>query len=440
MAIIEMLMPSLGESVFEATVLGWLKNEGDPISEDESALEVATDKVDTEVPSVHEGVIHKILVKEGEVAKVGQALALIEIEGEGEEPTEAPATAETETETAPQAPQTETQSPSAPTATGETASGDNRFYSPLVRTIAKTENISSEELANIPGSGRDNRVTKADILAYLENRTAGATTQEVAKPATNVSNGQTPQPTFTPAPVSVSGDDEIIEMDRMRKMIAERMVASKHTAPHVTSFVEADVTGIVNWRNKVKNTFAQKHGEKITFMPIFIEAIAKALNDFPMMNVSVDGDNIIRRKDINIGIAVALPSGNLIVPVIRNADRLNLTGLTKAINDLAVRARENKLRPDELSGGTYTVSNIGSFGNISGTPIIMQPQVGILALGAIVKKPAVIETPDGDMIGIRQKMILSHSYDHRVVDGALGGMFVKRVGEYLEAFDTQLSV
>ena len=304
---------------------------------------------------------------------------------------------------------------------------DNRFYSPLVKNIAKQERISREELATIPGSGKEGRVTKKDILVYLEQHKQKAGTAP-AKADAGVSL----------APIS--GEDEIIEMDRMRKMIAERMLESKRISPHVTSFVEADVTGIVYWRNRNKGIFKEREGDNLTFTPIFIEAVVKAIHDYPMINITVDGDRIIRKKDINIGMAVALPSGNLIVPVIRNADSLSLIGLTKQVNDLAKRARNNLLKPDELSGGTFTISNVGSFGNVMGTPIIVQPQVGILALGAIVKKPSVVETAFGDTIGIRHKMFLSHSYDHRVVDGSLGGMFVRRVADYLERFDSNRSI
>ena len=326
-----------------------------------------------------------------------------------------------------------------------------RFYSPLVLNIARQEDISMQELEKVPGTGKEGRVTKKDILAYIEHRNKDLAVEETSsgngavEVVTNVPTAQeapaeTKQVAKPKVHVSVNANDEIIEMDRMRKMIAERMVESKRTSPHVTSFVEADVTDIVYWRNRVKNEFKRKEGDNLTFTPIFIEAVVKAIKDYPMVNVSVDGDKIIKRKDINIGMAVALPSGNLIVPVIKNADQLNIVGLTKRVNDLARRARENKLMPDELSGGTYTISNVGSFGNVMGTPIIVQPQVGILALGAIVKKPAVVETTNGDAIAIRHKMFLSHSYDHRVVDGALGGMFVRRVADYLERFDANRGI
>ncbi len=425
-------MPKMGESIMEATILQWLKKPGDTIEQDESVLEVATDKVDTEVPSTHAGVLKEVLAKEGDVVKVGKAIAIIATESDVEQPVAVP---EGSSETAAHAlePVAEAATPGANGSNGSVVSHDfksaNRFYSPLVRNIAKQENIAVAELETIPGSGMEGRVTKKDILNYLQHRKSGAIT--TAYQDAGAYTPRAPQP----VPVSISGADEIIEMDRMRKMIAERMVDSKRISPHVTSFVEADVTNIVFWRNKMKNEFSKREGDALTFTPIFIEAVVLAIKDYPMINIQVDGDRIIKKKEINIGMAVALPSGNLIVPVIRNADRYNITGLAKKVNDLARRARENKLKPDDLSGGTFSVSNVGSFGNVMGTPIIMQPQVAILALGAIQKKPAVIETPYGDAIAIRQKMFLSHSYDHRVVDGALGGSFVRRVADYLEKFD-----
>ncbi|WP_200976279.1 dihydrolipoamide acetyltransferase family protein [Echinicola sp. 20G] len=424
MATVEMVMPKMGESIIEGTILTWLKSEGEAIEQDESVLEVATDKVDTEVPSSHAGVLKKILAKEGDVIAVGAPIAIIEVEGETEEKSESAASNNDKDI------QKEELIAAAPAQTAALVAerpasniSDDRFYSPLVLSIAKEEGIDKAELATIPGTGKDGRVTKNDMLSYLKTRGSNP-----------VSASTIASPKASP---SISAGDEIIEMDRMRKMISERMVESKRISPHVTSFVEADVTNIVLWRNKVKDAYKQKEGEPITFTPFFIEAVAKAIQDFPMINISVDGDKIIKKKDINIGVAVALPSGNLIVPVIRKANELNLVGLSKKVNDLAARARAraNKLSPDELSGGTYTISNVGSFGNVMGTPIIMQPQVAILAVGAITKKPAVVETPTGDVIAIRHKMFLSHSYDHRVVDGSLGGMFVKRVAEYLEAFD-----
>lgn len=432
MATVEMLMPKMGESIIEGTILTWLKKEGETIEQDESVLEVATDKVDTEVPATHGGVLKKILAKEGEVVAVGAPIAIIETEGEetvaSTPSVSAPESAKEELIAAsPAQTQTILASASAPS----TDEGDDRFYSPLVLSIAKEENISKGELAKIPGTGKDGRVTKQDMLQYVKARgNAPAQVAETKVAGTSVAPAPAPR-----VEMSISAQDEIIEMDRMRKMISQRMVDSKRISPHVTSFVEADVTNIVLWRNKVKDNFKKKESESLTFTPFFIQAVAKAIKDFPMINISVDGDKIIKRKDINVGVAVALPSGNLIVPVIKNADQYNLTGLSKKINDLANRARNNKLSPDELGGGTYTVSNVGSFGNVMGTPIIMQPQVAILAVGAIQKKPAVLETPTGDVIAIRHKMFLSHSYDHRVVDGSLGGMFVRRVADYLEAFD-----
>ncbi len=436
MATVEMVMPKMGESVMEGTVLSWLKNVGDTIEEDESILEVATDKVDTEIPATHGGVLKEILAQEGDVIEVGKPIAVIETDGEADGST--PTTSDAPKEESPvdkaeEILQTAISTASASASNGSAVprtSDSGKFFSPLVRSIAKEEGISVAELESINGSGKEGRVTKNDILSYVKTRTSGGSTQTAPAAAPSM-----PSASHQPMPVAVDGGDEIIEMDRMRKMIAERMVASKHISPHVTSFVEADVTKVVAWRNKVKNEFLNREGEKLTFTPILIEAIVKAIKDFPLINVQVDGNNIVKKKAINIGMATALPTGNLIVPVIHNADQLSLVGITKKVNDLARRARENKLKPDELQGGTYTVSNVGSFGNVMGTPIIMQPQVAIMALGAIQKKPSVVETPEGDMIGIRSKMFLSHSYDHRVVDGALGGMFVRKVADYLEEYD-----
>ncbi|MEO1049577.1 MAG: dihydrolipoamide acetyltransferase family protein [Bacteroidota bacterium] len=436
MALVELLMPKMGESIMEATILTWLKSEGDTIEQDESVLEVATDKVDTEVPSTHAGVLKEILAKDGDVIQVGKPIAIIATDGDESTDSAAPAATAAESKPEPVAEVAATTAAPVAVSNGTTQLAEpvsGRFYSPLVKNIAKQENIGVAELETIPGTGKEGRVTKHDMLSYLKTRSTQAA--PVAQPQTSQ-----PARVSTPIAPSLNGNEEIIEMDRMRKMIAERMVDSKRISPHVTSFVEADVTNIVYWRNRVKNEFKEKEGDSLTFTPIFIEAIVKSIKDYPMINVSVDGDRIIRHKDINIGLAVALPSGNLIVPVIRNADQLNITGLTKRVNDLARRARDNKLKPDELSGGTYTVSNVGSFGNVMGTPIIMQPQVAIMALGAVQKKPAVIETPLGDTLGIRHKMFLSHSYDHRVVDGALGGMFVRRVADHLERFDLNRSI
>ena len=436
MALIEILMPKMGESIVEATILSWLKKPGDRIELEESLLEVATDKVDTEIPSTHAGVLKEILAKEGELIQVGSAIAVIEAAVEEK----AAAVVDD------QPPALNTMPAPVKSATIQTNGvehdsvhenvdfkSSNRFYSPLVKNIAKEENITVAELETIPGSGAEGRLTKKDLLDFVQHRKLGATVQAVQKSkgiSTPVAAASTPL-----VPPSISGGDEIIEMDRMRKMIAERMVDSKRIAPHVTSFVEADVTNIVFWRNKVKNDFQKREGDALTFTPIFVEAVAMAIRDYPMVNIQVDGDKIIKKKDINVGIAVALPSGNLIVPVIRNADQLNLSGLAKIVNDLVKRARNNKLKADDLAGGTFTISNVGTFGNVMGTPIIMQPQVGIIAIGAIQKKPAVVETPYGDAIAIRHKMFLSHSYDHRVVDGALGGSLVRRVADYLEKFD-----
>jgi 2-oxoglutarate dehydrogenase E2 component (dihydrolipoamide succinyltransferase) len=430
----ELIMPKMGESVAEATIIKWLKNEGDKIKIDETVLEIATDKVDSEIPSPFEGVLVKKLFKEGDVVQVGKAIAVIssDVNATVETPkTQAPVKQEASVKH-----ETVAVKEAAVAHTKQDFSDANRFYSPLVKNIAKQENISLQELEVITGSGKDGRVTKTDILNYLPNR--GKTTQTVTVEKTQQNGSSQSQQTnisINKPAVSVGAGDEIIEMDRMRKLIADHMVMSKHVSPHVTSFVEADVTNMVLWRNKIKSAYEKREGEKMTFTPLFIEAVAKAIKDYPMVNVSVDGTNIIKRKNINIGMAAALPSGNLIVPVIRNADEKNLVGLTKAVNDLANRARANKLAPDDIQGGTFTLTNVGGFGNVMGTPIINQPQVAILATGTIKKKPAVIETPQGDMIGIRHMMFLSLSYDHRVVDGSLGGSFLRRVADYMENFD-----
>ncbi len=436
----------MGESVAEATIIKWTKNEGDSIKIDETVLEIATDKVDSEIPSPFEGKLIKKLFNENDVVQVGAVIAIISSDANAAV-SEAPKT------TAP-AQETAKETESAPAKSSETAAPNNysasdKFYSPLVKSIAKEEGISLQELDAIKGTGQDGRVTKADILAYLPNRNKQAATQTAVKteekstataPASKGGAVGVPDNTILvqrPA-VSVGADDEIIEMDRMRKMIADNMVMSKHVSPHVTSFVEADVTNLVQWRDKIKKEFEKREGEKITFTPLFIEAVVKAIKDYPMINVSVDqtGSKIIKRKNINIGMATALPTGNLIVPVIKHADTKNLVGITKDVNGLAARARANKLAPDEIQGGTFTISNVGSFGNVMGTPIILQPQVAILAVGSIKKKPAVIETPQGDVIAIRHFMFLSLSYDHRVVDGSLGGSFLRKVADYLEAWDT----
>lgn len=428
MADYKLILPAMGEGVMEATVISWLKNVGDNIQEDESVVEIATDKVDSDVPSPVAGKLKEILINVDGIAKIGEAIAILEVEGDVSVSDDAPIVQTEQVEV-----QTEVVAELEKPMQGNSfnVSDSEKFYSPLVKSIAQTENISLAELDQIQGSGLEGRVTKEDILQFVEDKKAG----KVSIP-TQVSAPAQPKSQV----VVASGTDEIIEMDRMRKIIAQNMVEAKQIAPHVTSFIEADVTNIVLWRNKNKDEFQKKNGEKITFMPIFIEAIAKAIKDFPMINISVSGDQIIKKKNINIGMAAALPSGNLIVPVIRNADQLSLSGLAAKVNDLANRSRQNKLKPDEIQGGTYTITNIGSFGNTLGTPIIPQPQVAIMAVGAIIKKPAVVETPQGDVIAIRHKMYLSHAYDHRVVDGALGGMFVQRVAQYLESFDLDTPV
>ena len=428
MAQVELIMPKMGESITEATVLSWLKKPGDKIELEESVLEVATDKVDTEIPSTHAGVLKDILVQKGEIVQVGAPIAILSVDAES--------VSENNGEVAPEATEKISQTSRltkefAPAhSNGKTYVADfkssSKFFSPLVKNIAKEEKITIAELETIEGSGAAGRITKKDILDYVEHRKLGETVK--ATPKSGVGSAKTS--------MSIGEEDEIIEMDRMRKMVAERMVESKRVAPHVTSFVEADVTSIIYWRNKVKNEFQKRTGDALTYTPFFIEAVVNAIKDYPMINIQVDGDKIIKKKEINIGMAVALPSGNLIVPVIKNADQHSLAGLARVVNDVAKRARDNKLKPDELSGGTFTISNVGSFGNVMGTPIIVQPQVAIIALGAIQKKPSVMETPYGDVIAIRHKMFLSHSYDHRVVDGALGGSMVRRVADYLEKFDT----
>ena len=432
MAKFELKLPKMGESVAEATLTSWLKEVGDTIEEDEAVLEIATDKVDSEVPSEVTGVLVEKLFEVDDVIQVGQTIAVIEIAGKGI--VAEPSTAKTETVIAPAHEViAAVETPIVEVASSVVQSSDTRFYSPLVKNIAASEGISQQELDHISGSGKDGRVTKKDILQFVGNRRL-----QPAKTEVKQSIAETPvkeSKAASAVPVSVNGGDEIIEMSRMGKLIAHHMVESVQTAAHVQSFIEADVTNIWNWRKKVKDDFSKREGENLTFTPIFLEAVAKALKDHPMLNVSIDGDKIIKRKNINIGMAAALADGNLIVPVIKNADQLNLVGMSKSVNDLAKRARGGKLKPDDIQGGTYTVTNVGTFGSIMGTPIINQPQVGILALGAIRKVPAVIETPDGDFIGIRFKMFLSHSYDHRVVNGALGGQFVKAVADYLEAWD-----
>jgi len=472
MAEMDLIMPKMGESIMEATILKWVKKEGDSFELDETILEIATDKVDSEVPAPHAGTLTKIFYKEGDVVEVGKAVARYTTEavsGQSPSPILTPATpaVQQQTTSMPEpvseeiqasvaAPLTQTLPRVAPALSNGSA---NRFYSPLVMNIARNENIGMEELERIPGTGKNNRVSKKDMLAYLKNRNGSVPTGAQSSMPQSTMVGSTKanvqtvaiatEPAKTvasskPAPAQNKNYEnqnvEIVEMDRMRKLIAEHMVMSKHTSPHVTSFVEADVTNIVNWRNRIKADFQKREGEKITYTPIFIQAVIKAIKDFPGVNVSLDGTNIIYKKDINIGMATALSNGNLIVPVIKNADQYNIIGLTKKVNDLAKRARENKLKPDEIQGGTYTLTNVGTFGNVMGTPIINQPQVAILAVGAIRKKPAVIETAEGDAIAIRQMMFMSHSYDHRVVDGFLGGSFVRRVADYLESFDASVEI
>ncbi|TCK84980.1 dihydrolipoamide acetyltransferase family protein [Albibacterium bauzanense] len=442
MAKYNLLLPRMGESVSEATVVKWLKQPGDSIEIDDSVLDIATDKVDSEVPSPIAGTLVEQLFKENEIAQVGEAIAILEVneedlEQEPEIPSKEPFVskpAEDKVET-----HTSIPIPGIDLLANESKEtiidSSNRFYSPLVKNIAAEEGISLEELDKIKGSGLEGRVTKQDVLDFVAFKTGN--TPPATKPSSSESISTNTEPAPQAQPVSISEGDEIIEMDRMRKLIAGHMLTSVQTSPHVCSFIEADVTNIVHWRDRVKNAFEKQEGTKITFTPIFIEAIAKAIRDYPMINISVNGSQIIKKRDINIGMATALPSGNLIVPVIRNADQLNLVGITKVVNDMAARARINKLKPDETQGGTFTVTNVGSFGTVMGTPIINQPQVAILALGAIIKKPAVLETEQGDVIAIRQRMFLSLSYDHRVVDGALGGKFLKRIAEYLENWDVK---
>ncbi len=438
MAKVELVMPKMGESIMEATILKWHKEVGDQVEMDETILEIATDKVDTEIPAPVAGTVLEILHQVDEVVGIGKVIAVIGTEATADT-APSPTVQEAPAATNGQAAKATSPSPKATPAavtTPAAVSNGTRFYSPLVKNIAKEENVAIDELEAISGSGKDGRVTKKDMLEYLANRQQPSTQKtaapkSISAPAVH-SNGA--------ANIEGGGDTEIIEMDRMRRLIADHMVNSKHTSPHVTSFVEADVTNLVNWRNRVKGPFQKKYGEKITFTPIFVEAVAKAIGDYPMINVSVNGNQIIRKKSINVGMATALPSGNLIVPVIKNANRLNLLGLAQSVNDLANRARNNKLKPEDVQDGTFTLTNVGTFGNVMGTPIINQPQVAIMAAGAIRKKPAVMETEYGDVIAVRQMMFLSLSYDHRVVDGFLGGSFLRKVADYLEAFDDQQTV
>ena len=447
MARFELKLPKMGESVAEATITSWLKEVGDTIELDEAVVEIATDKVDSEVPSEVEGTLVEILFEKDTVVAVGETIAVIETEGEDGNTDAAPAVTSSAVEksSVDQA-QIEEVEKTIEKATEIIAtpisktSESGKFYSPLVRNIAQTEGVSMDELETIAGTGKEGRVTKDDILGYIENKgntpkvNAPVISSAVEKPQPT-KQVQTPAPAVKASPVSVNGGDEIVEMSRMGKLIAKHMVASVQTSAHVQSFIEIDVTNIVKWRTKVKDAFFKREGEKLTFTPILMQAVASTIKKYPLINIALDGEHIIKKKNINLGMAAALPDGNLIVPVIKNADQLNLVGITKAVNDLATRARNNALKPDEIQDGTYTVTNVGSFGSVMGTPIINQPQVAILALGAIRKVPAVIETPDGDFIGIRQKMFVSHSYDHRVVNGALGGMFIKTLKETLEAWD-----
>ena len=432
MAEFKVELPKMGESVAEATITTWLKAVGDKIEEDEPIVEIATDKVDSEVPAPCSGILKEILFNEGDVVAVGSVFAVIDSEVSSENNdnnvSSKPTISNREIENKVEEKILEPLTNSTKIEIQNNFNNSSKFYSPLVKSIASKEGISVEELETINGTGSNQRVTKKDILNYVGSVEKPNSIQSVTKDNQPIINTSKPVQT-------INGKDEIIQMDRMRKLIADHMVNSVNTAPHVTSFVEADVTNLVLWRNKTKKEFLDKEGEKLTFTPIFIEAIAKALRDYPLVNSSIDGDNIVIKSNINIGMATALPSGNLIVPVIKNADQLNLVGLAKTVNDLANRAKLSQLKPDDISGGTYTVSNVGTFGNVMGTPIINQPQSGILALGAIKKKPAVIESESGDLIGIRHMMFLSHSYDHRNIDGALGGQFVRKVADYLENFD-----
>ncbi|MFN8438725.1 MAG: dihydrolipoamide acetyltransferase family protein [Cytophagales bacterium] len=474
MAVYEMVMPQMGESVMEGTIIKWLKNIGDFVKQDESVLEVATDKVDTEIPSTFTGYIKELLVKEGDVVQIGNPIAIIASSADAETPTEKPVVEKLIVTPVPTIsieplPQP-VEVPHIPALqnTNTPVSEYGRFYSPLVLSIAKEEKISLKELETIPGTGQEGRVTKNDILHYVQNRPKASETvvmavhsetvplpsservlpvsdkvekNEIKSSTVSLPDAEPEKPLVQLKPASsVSGGTEIIQMDRMRKIIAERMLDSKRISAHVTSFVEADVTNLIHWKNKMKHEFKNRENDTLTLTPLFIEAIARAIKDFPLINSSIEGDNLVVKKYINIGMAVALPSGNLIVPVIKNVDQLNIIGITKKVNELARKARENKLTADDLSDGTYTMSNVGQFGNVMGTPIIVQPQLAIMAFGTALKKPAVIETPNGDAIGIRSMMYLSHSYDHRVVDGALGGMFVRKVADYLENFDVNRKI
>lgn len=421
MATFDIVMPKLGESVQEATITKWFKKVGDKIEEEDILLEIATDKVDSEIPSPVDGVITKILFDVNSVVPVGAVIAVVDLSGEASKGDHTEKQVDTKEEIQ--------EKPLEKTKTIEDFSKSDRFYSPLVKNIAETEGLSVSELDKIKGSGHNGRVRKQDVLGYMQNK--DTQTKQSVTPSTNQKT----------QPVVLSGEgDTVVQMDRMRKMIADNMVLSKQISPHVTNFIETDVTNLAIWRNKVKDEFEKREKQKLTFMPVFIEATARALKEFPGVNASVDGDKIILRKNINIGIAVALPTGNLIVPVIKGADQKSLLGLTVDLNSLANKARNNKLNPDDVSGGTFSISNFGTFKNLTGTPIISQPQVAILATGTIEKKPAVLETPTGDVIAIRHKMILALTYDHRVIDGALGGAFLKFISDYLEKFDVNRTI
>lgn len=436
MAVFEIIMPKLGESIIEATITKWLTQEGEQIAEDDPIVEIATDKVDSEIPSPIDGVITKLNFQEGDVVPVGAVIALVNMDGDDDEPEASAPKAEEKPAAAEEKPiaVAETAAPSAEDKSMpvQDYASSERFYSPLVKNIAKTEQITPAELETIPGSGKDNRLTKHDILKYVDDKKSGKISPSA--PASSATR------TIEAPAVTTAAGDEVFEMDRMRKLIADHMVMSKHTSPHVTMFHEVDMTAVAYWRNEIKDEFLKREGEKLTYTPIFIEVTARALRDYPLVNASVDGYNVIKRKHVNVGMATALPSGNLIVPVIKDADQKNLAGLARDVNDLANRARNNKLSPDEIQGGTFTITNFGQFGNSTGAPIINQPQVAILGVGTIKKKPVVMETPTGDVIAIRHMMILSLSFDHRIVDGSLGGMFLQKVANYLENFDPKRTI
>lgn len=436
MAIVELVMPKMGESIMEATILRWHKKPGDAVKVDDTVLEIATDKVDSEVPSIADGVITEVLFNENDVVPVGTVIARVQTSADAAV-APSPAAAPAPAAEAPRAAEPQYQTaPPRQQAAAAPANGEPRFYSPLVLNIAQQEGVSFAELEKIPGSGTEGRVTKKDILDYIANRGNQVQEPEVIREAPKAAPAPASREITTVAATnSYGGNVEIIEMDRMRKLIADHMVRSKHTSPHVTSFAECDVTNMVRWRDSVKKDFEKREGEKITFMPLFVEAVVKCIKKFPLVNCSLDGDKIILKKDINIGMATALPSGNLIVPVIRNADMLNLVGLTKQVNSLANAARQNRLKPENTQDGTFTITNVGTFGSLTGTPIINQPQVAILAVGAIKKRPVVVETEQGDSIAIRHMMYLSLSYDHRIVDGSLGSTFLSAVATELENFD-----